>query len=168
MKASALLSVEEYLAATYRPDCDYVVGVLVERNVGEYDHSRLQTVVQNYLFNREKQWAIRVVVEQRVQVKPNRFRVPDVCVAKSETPIEQIFTHPPFLCVEILSPSDRMSEMQERIGDYLAIGVRFVWLLDPRTRRAYVCTRAGMQEAVDGTLRTTDPSLAVPFKELFN
>jgi len=168
MKASTLLSVEEYLAASYRPDCDYVDGVLVERNVGEYDHSRLQGLLYGYLLNREKQWGIRVVVEQRVQVKPDRFRVPDVCVVKAETPVEQIFTNPPFLCVEILSPSDRMSEMQERIADYLAMGVPFVWLLDRRTRRAYICTRAGMQDGVDGVLRTTDPDLAVPFKELFD
>jgi len=51
---------------------------------------------------------IRVVVEQRVQVKQTRFRVPDVCVLFAEAPTESIITHPPFLCVEILSKEDRM------------------------------------------------------------
>ena len=39
MKATALVPVEEYLRTTYRPDCDYVDGEVLERNVGEKDHS---------------------------------------------------------------------------------------------------------------------------------
>lgn len=37
-----LVSVEEYLNTVYRPDCDYVDGELVDRNVGEKDHAKLQ------------------------------------------------------------------------------------------------------------------------------
>jgi hypothetical protein len=36
------IPVEEYLATSYRPDCDYVDGEIEERNVGEFDHSFLQ------------------------------------------------------------------------------------------------------------------------------
>ncbi|RXH57399.1 hypothetical protein [Granulicella sibirica] len=36
------LTVEEYLRTSYRPDCDFVDGVIEERNLGEYEHSRLQ------------------------------------------------------------------------------------------------------------------------------
>ncbi len=43
MPARTLISVEEYLATSYRPDCDYVDGEVVERNLGEWDHSRLQS-----------------------------------------------------------------------------------------------------------------------------
>ncbi len=35
MATGALVSVDEYLRTSYRPDCDYVDGILVERNVGE-------------------------------------------------------------------------------------------------------------------------------------
>jgi len=168
MPTGLLVSIEEYLATSYRPDCDYVDGVLVERNVGEYDHSRLQMLVGKYLSNREKQWGIRVVVEQRVQVKPTRFRIPDVSVVKADTPIEQIYTRPPYLCIEILSPDDRMSQMQERINDYLSFGVPYVWVLDPRTRRAWICTPGQMREVQDGMLRTQHPDLTVPLAELFD
>ena len=122
----------------------------------------------SYLHVREKQWGIRVMPEQRVQVKPDRFRVPDVCAVKSDSPVEQILTRPPFLCVEILSKDDRMSEMQERIADYLLFGVPHVWLLDPRTRRAYTYTAEGMHEVKDGVLRTRGPDIAVPLAELFD
>jgi Uma2 family endonuclease len=166
--AATLISVEEYLNSNYRPDREYLEGILLERNLGEYDHSRLQMKLGNHLCNREEEWGIRVVPEQRVQVKPNRFRVPDLCVLRRGAPVEQIFTRPPFLCIEILSKDDRMSEMQERIDDYLALGVDYVWLLDPRTKRSYVYTTEGMQEVRDGVLRTRDPDLAVPLSALFD
>src|SRR3954452_23864028 len=104
----------EYLATSYRPDCEYLDGELLERNVGEWDHSRLQMLLSSYLCNREKQWGILVVIEQRVQVKATRYRVPDISVLL-EAPAGPIIVEPPLLCVEILSPSDRMKEMQERI-----------------------------------------------------
>ncbi len=82
-------------------------------------------------------------------------------------PDEQIFTTPPFVCIEILSPDDRMEEVQEKIDEYLAFGVRYVWLINPRSRRAYVYTAEGIGEAKDGLLRTQDPDLSVPLAEVF-
>jgi Uma2 family endonuclease len=78
-----------------------------------------------------------------------------------------IFTRPPFICVEILSKDDRVDELQEKIDDYLAFGVRYVWVINPRTGRAYVHSAAGSQEAKDGVLTTQDPAITVPLAELF-
>src|SRR3954454_8058992 len=122
MDTGALVSINEYLSTSYRPDCDYVDGVIVERNVGEFDHSRLQTAIASYFHTRRKELGITVVTEQRVQVSPARFRIPDVCVTLG-IPDEQIFTRPPFICIEILSPDDRLSAMQEKVTDYLDMGV---------------------------------------------
>ncbi len=165
MAAASAISLGEYLETSYRPDCEYLEGELLERNVGEWDHSRLQMLLSNYLCNREKQWGIVVVVEQRVQVKARRFRIPDITVLL-KPPSGPIITEPPFLCIEILSPRDRMQEMQERIDDYLAFGVRFVWLIHPRTRRAFVYAADGVREVKDGVLSTDEPKLRVPLAEL--
>jgi Uma2 family endonuclease len=163
--ATTAVPLKEYLETSYRPDCEYIDGELLERNVGEWDHSRLQMLLSNYLCNREKQWRIVVVVEQRVQVKPNRFRVPDISVL-TEPPGGHIIREPPFLCIEILSPRDRIEEMQERIDDYLNFGVRYVWLIHPRTRRAFVYTVEGVQEVKDGVLCTKGVDIQVPLAEL--
>src|SRR6202163_2378234 len=133
MATGSLVSVHEYLTTSYRPDCDYVDGMVLERNLGEYDHARLQGEAFAYFHARQKEWGLRAVPEQRVQVSPTRFRVPDVCVVKGE-PSEQIFRTPPFICIEILSKDDRLSSMQDRIADYLNFSVRYVWVIDPRTR----------------------------------
>jgi len=42
MPSAPLISANEYLTATYRPDREWIDGGLLERNVGEYEHSRLQ------------------------------------------------------------------------------------------------------------------------------
>ena len=166
MSTATLTSVSEYLSTSYRPDCEYLEGELLERNVGEWDHSEIQGIVFAYLFNRRREWGIQVLPEQRVQVKSTRFRVPDVCVVLRSHPREQILTHPPFLCIEILSKDDTMTTMYERIDDYLAFGVPYVWVLDPRTRRAWTFTPGEMHEAA-GTLETANPAIQVPLSEVF-
>jgi Uma2 family endonuclease len=108
-----------------------------------------------------------VFQEQRVQASPTRFRVPDICVCLGGEPDEQIFRTPPFICIEILSPEDRWTRMQQKIDDYLKFGVPYVFVLDPRDRRAWACTKDGNTEIRDGELRTENPSLAVPLAEIF-
>lgn len=167
MAVATQISVTEYLSTTYRPDCDYVDGEVLERNLGEYEHSRPQMRISAFFYNREKEWHIRVVPEQRVQVKPTRFRIPDVCVVLEATPIEPIFRHPPFICIEILSKDDSFNSVVERLDDYIAMGVQNVWVIQPHTRRGYRYNSEGFLEAKDGVLRTTSPELAMPLEGLF-
>ena len=131
MSVTELIPVEEYLSTDYSPDCDFVDGVLEDRNVGERDHSRLQGALIAWLYARRRELGIEIYPDQRVQVSASRYRVPDICVTVGE-PDEQIFTTPPFLCMEILSPEDQMGRVLVKIADYLDFGVRFVWLIDPR------------------------------------
>ncbi len=165
MTTATLTPVAEYLSTSYRPDREFLDGVISERNVGEWDHSRLQMLIARFLSIREEQWGILVVPEQRVQVKPTRYRIPDVCVVIGPHTGEQILTKPPFLCIEILSKDDRMSEMQERIDDYLNFGVASVWVFDPRKQRAFVFTKGGMTEPIDRILHAGE--IIVPLAELF-
>jgi Uma2 family endonuclease len=108
---------------------------------------------------------IYVVVEQRVQVSPTRFRIPDVRIVVGGRPGEQIFRTPPFACIEILSPEDRLSRVSERVNDYLSFGVPYVWLVDQATRKAFRWTKEGMQEVRE--LRTENPEIVVPVSVLF-
>ena len=165
MQTGELITVREYLATSYRPDCDYVDGVVVERNLGERDHAALQGAVFAYFYNRRKEWGIHVYPEQRVQVSSTRFRIPDVCVVLGNQPEEQIFTHPPFICIEILSPEDRLSAMQTRVEDFLRMGVPYVFILDPRTRKAWRASNAGLLDISE--LRTGNPEMIVPLDALY-
>jgi Uma2 family endonuclease len=167
MKATMLVPVEEYLRTSYRPDCDYVDGEVLERNLGEHDHSDLQTELAYYFRVRREQWLLHAVVEQRVQVAPRRFRIPDVCVMKGSAPYPAIFREPPFICIEVLSKDDSLSSMQDRIDDYLKFGVPNVWVVNPVNRRAWTYSLEGSREVKDGLLRTENPSIEVSLPEVF-
>jgi hypothetical protein len=47
------ISLEEYLKTRYEPDCEYVDGVLEERNVGRHRHSRTQARLAVWLSSKE-------------------------------------------------------------------------------------------------------------------
>ena len=55
MSVATAVPLSECLNTAYRPDCDYLEGELLERNAGEWDHSRLQMLLGRYLSNRETQ-----------------------------------------------------------------------------------------------------------------
>lgn len=167
MKSATLVSVEEYLRTSYRPDCDYVDGEVLERNVGERDHSKLQREFILYFGTRAKKLGVNVFPEQRVQVSARRFRIPDVCVVVGPEPDEQIFHQPPFICIEVLSKKDTVRSVQSRADDYLKFGVLYVWVLDPFNRRAWTYTVDGNREVKDGFLRTENPSIEVSLAEVF-
>jgi Uma2 family endonuclease len=41
----------------------------------------------------------------------------------------------PDLIVEVLSPNDRPKQLKDKLQEYFEIGVRLVWVVDPRRRR---------------------------------
>ncbi|MGD0132039.1 MAG: Uma2 family endonuclease [Bryobacteraceae bacterium] len=168
MGAATLVSVEDYLSTSYSPDREYLDGRIVERNLGELTHGRIQRRLIVYFHLRSKELGIEVVPEQRVQVGPTRFRIPDVTIVKTSQIQGEIFTAPPHLCIEILSKDDTLDYMQEKIDDYLQFGVPYVWIINPRLRKGYVATKAGMVEAESGILETADPDIRVPIAELFD
>jgi Putative restriction endonuclease len=78
MATSLHISISEYLRTTYRPDREYVDGELLERNVGKWDHARIQALLGAWFYNHEHEWNVIVATEPRVQVSPTRIRIPDV------------------------------------------------------------------------------------------
>lgn len=163
------LSVEEYLAHTYRPDVDYVDGHLEERNLGEYDHSTLQFAIARVFHSNRRAWHIRVAVELRVQTSLGRFRIPDIVVLSAEGPKEQIVRRPPLLCLEVLSPEDTLRRMLIRIQDYFTLGVPEVWIFHPEQRRVTVCTSGGSTtERAFGLLELAGTPIVLDIAEVFS
>ena len=163
-----LVSVYEYLHSVYEHDMDYVDGVLEERDLGEHDHADLQTELAVLFRNHRKEWKVKAVVEQRVQVSPTRYRVPDLCILPAAWRRTPIVTEPPLLCIEVLSPEDRLARMQARCGDYFTMGVNVAWIFDPAQRVAHVLLADGTLTTVhEGTLRLEATAVAVPLADVF-
>lgn len=166
MAGATVVPLEEYLARVYEPDCEYVDGEIIDRSAGETDHGGLQGLLAAWLLNRRRQLGIHVFPETRLRVSPTRYRVPDIAVTLVK-PTGRILTEAPFLCVEILSPEDRASRMETKIDDYLALGVPYVWIIDPRNRRAWSYTGERKRELVD-VLTTAQPHIELRVADLFS
>lgn len=106
-----------------------------------------------------------------------KVRKPDVSfVAKGRLPGDEVpeghATVPPDLAVEVISPNDRYGEIDIKIGEYLAAGVKLVWIVSPDSRTVKVY-RPG--ETAIRVLRETDtldgedvlPGFRCPVGDLF-
>jgi Uma2 family endonuclease len=133
MASAIQIPVSEYLDTPFRPDREYIDGEVRERNVGKWEHARLQWLLGGWFLNHESAWNVIGSTEQRVRVSPTRVRVPDLVVLRPG---------PQLLVIEILSPDDSYSDLQERCQDYWKMGVETVWIIDPKTRSGRMCSGA--------------------------
>jgi Uma2 family endonuclease len=138
MATAAHISLLEYMQAHYRPDREFVDGELLERNVGKWEHARIQALLASWFHSQEKTWSVKVATEQRVQVSSTRVRIPDVMLVP-RGPQPEIIVDPPILIVEILSPDDTYTDTQIRSADYLDMGASAVWIIDPGSRTGRQC-----------------------------
>ena len=163
------MTVEEYLHASFDgPDRDYVDGEVIERNMGELPHARLQAELIYRLRSLATNLRLQVLSEIRIQVSPTRFRVADVAAWRAGQIGDRIPTVPPWLVAEILSPEDRLVRLQPKIQDYLAHGVEYVWVIDPDERRAMSYSAANPGGALVDELRTEHPEITIPLADLLS
>jgi Uma2 family endonuclease len=142
MASATQIPVSKYLQTTFRPDRESVDGAVLERNVGKWEHSRIQWLLAAWFGQHEQKWNVIGSTEQRLQVSGTRVRVQNLVVLRPG-PQPDVLTDPPLLVIEVLSPDDNYSGLQERCQDYLDMGVQTVWIIDPKTRSGRMCLNTG-------------------------
>ena len=153
MSTETLIPVAEYLNTSYDPDVEYVDGVLVERNVGDWLHSLIQ---RNLILAFGRRYPnIYAVPELRSQTKQTRYRLPDVCVLLAP-PRTKYLVDAAHIAIEILSEDDRMSKMLEKLEEYAVKGVPNIWLIDPRLQRVSVYIDGDLELVKSDTISTSD------------
>ena len=165
MSVEALISLEEYLHTSYDPDVEYVDGLLVERNVGDWLASAVQS---NLIFALRSRYPhVYVCPELRSQTGPTRYRLPDVCVLLA-APKTKYLLDAAFLAIEILSEDDRMSKMIEKLEEYDRKGIRNIWLIDPRLRKVAVYSSGVLNEVRGRRIATScEPLFELSGDEIF-
>lgn len=78
----------------------------------------------------------------------------------------------PDLAVEIVSPNDRYTEINDKIDSYLADGAQIVWVIDPQRRRVVIHHAHSDQQTTlrENGVLTGDallPGLSIPVGTLF-
>jgi Uma2 family endonuclease len=109
-----------------------------------------------------------------LQRNPDTVRAPDVafvCKEKVSSLPTSFAEFAPDLAVEIISPTDRSGEMEQKIADYLAAGTRLVWVVYPATKTVYVYRpgRAVQRLSASETLSGEDvlPGFSITVSEFF-
>jgi Uma2 family endonuclease len=165
MATAQLVSEEEYLHTSYEPDAEYVEGRIVHRSMPQSPHSEMQTYFVYALYTltrtlgRYRVWDVQRI---RTKTNPARYRIPDICVTVGR-PNELVFTEPPFLCIEILSPDDSISEHRAKLKEYLAMGVSYIWVIDPVAMDGDIHTADRTEPVRDGIFRAGD--IAIDIRE---
>jgi Uma2 family endonuclease len=165
--STTLISLEEYLQTSYKPDCDFVDDHIEERNVGKFDHNRMQTLAVAWFVTQEKNWGVIALTEQRTRVSGRRVRIPDVCLIRAETPREQVTETPPLLCIEVMSPEDRISRTTKVLDDFAAMGVEHLWIIDPIDRVGYIYQPGGKLQLVTDRLAIPETPIYLDLPTLF-
>lgn len=156
---------EEYLHTSF-PDVDreYREGELVERTLPEYLHGRTQLLLGVFFEALRKKLSVYACSETRMKLREGLYLIPDVAVFWPTEPAS-LPDSPPLVAIEVLSPDDRLTAVREKLQEYSAWGVPHVWLVDPHSRRLYICD-TGLTEVALFTIPELSLSLGPP--EIFD
>ncbi len=122
-------------------------------------------------------WASRIAC--RCKPKPlsaNTLRAPDAAfISKARlatiTQPDKFLPFPPDLAVEVVSPGDTATEIQDKVNLYLEAGTRLVWVIYPDLRQAVVhrANRTAQTILYEGVLDGEDvlPGLSIALSDLF-
>lgn len=164
MNIETMISVEEYLNTSYDPDVEYIDGVLVERNVGDWLHSLIQRNIVVALTIRYPH--LFAMPELCSQTRSTRYRLPDVSVLLSR-PDTRYLLNAAFLAIEILSEDDKMTRVMEKLEEYQQKGVAHIWLIDPRLQKMSTYAGGVLREVVGDRIATIDPVVELTREEIF-
>lgn len=158
-----LVPVDVYLTSSYRPDLEYVDGLLLERGMPTIAHGLLQAILTVYFYQYRKQFHFTPLPEVRTQiVERARYRIPDLMLCPIPLPKGKVLTSTPWAVIEILSPDDRLPDQLDRFRDYKQLGVPHVLLLDPEKRIAYRFEDGSLLQTRFTTLDL--PTGSIPFE----
>jgi Uma2 family endonuclease len=99
-------------------------------------------------------------------VTGTHFRLPDVCVPLA-APKSKYLLDAAFLVVEVLSESDVMSVVIEKLKEYANKGVQNIWLIDPRLQLMCAYSQSALVEFEGEVISTADRSVELSRSEIF-
>ncbi len=138
---------------------------------------RLARFIGNYLADHnlgEITGADAAFVLERSEYRGDTVRGLDIAVVGNERANElytnKVIEGAPDLAVEIVSPSNTISDMKRKTRQLLEAGTIQVWIVDPDLREVDVYTRAGSANYREGdTLSAGDalPGFKIPVADIF-
>jgi Uma2 family endonuclease len=175
MATKTLLTVEEFLRLPEPLDCSYelVEGELITVSPRMFLHNQLRDNLLVLLITFVEAHRLGTVVsEQPFHLFGNTVRVPDVAFVRSgrTLPLDKLPEGAPDLAIEVISPTNTLREMDQKVSDFFAAGSTRVWLVYPEHREVYVHGLSGVvRRRGDETLEDPEllPGFSVKVSSLF-
>lgn len=163
--------------------CELVDGILVEKAMGFLEDSIAFWIgVQIHNFAAVENLGLASGSQGPVRFRVRLVRIPDVSFIRwdsvddtdlIEEPDGAFLEVAPDLVVEVLSAGNTAREMQIKLGEYAAAGVKLVWYVDPDTKTVTVYPKG--RERGKKVLTEADtldggkvlPGFALPVKDIF-
>jgi Uma2 family endonuclease len=144
--AAPLITGEELLAMGDIGPCELVDGRIVPMSPTGGRHGLIElslgSALQHFVREHHLGWVMTGEVGIYTRRHPDRIRGADVVFLSSQRwpdgPPNGFLEVAPDLVVEIMSPSDRWQDVRQKLTEYFAIGVRWVWIVEPENQTVLV------------------------------
>lgn len=149
---------EELLLMPEGTHGEIVEGVYIPMTGGGGPHgsviARMTVALGSFVYARNLGEVFGTETTFRLTRGPETTRCPDVAFVRAEriprgVP-RGVFEGTPDLAVEVLSPSNTVTEMERKLADYFRYGARQVWIADPETRTVAAHTAGGLPRFLEG------------------
>lgn len=156
---------EQFLAMGDMGRVELVNGEIIELMPTGHIHGYIEMLIATLLFNFVREHKLGRVLGGETGIythrNPDTVRGMDVAYISKERMSQASETGfldvAPELIVEVMSPSDRWMDIQEKLAEYFSIGVQLVWLIDPQLEQVHV------YRSLDETTRlTAEDTLTAP------
>ena len=126
--------------------CELIDGRIVPISLASGRHGvlecRLSSAIGLFMQQHRLGWVMTGEVGIYTRRSPDRVRGADVVFLSRErwpdSPPKGFLEVAPDLVVEVMSPNDRWQEVRQKLAEYFAIGVRWVWIVEPENRTVLV------------------------------
>lgn len=145
------MTAEELFALGDIGPCELIRGELIPMSPSGFTHGWIAMRVGRLLAEHVDRYQLGIATAAetgfRIHRNPDTVRAPDAAFV-SQTRIQDkptlgFFEGAPDLAVEVVSPSDRGSDVQTKAQDWLTAGCRMVWIVDPAPMSVTVYLRDG-------------------------
>jgi len=159
-------------------NCELIQGVLVAKPMGWYEsHVALALAFYLQLYLESHPLGVLAGEDGPVKTVLGNARKPDVSfvsfnrLPNRKIPRKKVLPIAPDLAIEVLSAGNTKAEMEIKLREYFAAGVRLVWYIDPESRLARAFTAVELCEDIPstGSLRGGDvlPGFELSLARLF-
>ena len=144
------------MRTSYRPDVDFLHGILKPNPESGLRHGRTEVLLGVWFYQHRKEWQVSCALNTRTQVSPACMRLVDVVIVDAANRETEQLTFPHLVAIEVVSAADTYMDLKARFSDLEAMGVQNIWLVDPEMRTGEVWQKGGLSVAKDNRFEAAD------------